>query len=122
MSDYPMLISNKLHSFRNFTLQTIKSMTNLSNLFEWLKISNRPKHLKAGIIIFIIWIGSVLLLTTMTILQAALTGAICVFVAMCAVEYIQKSIGGKWDWLDILAGILLPIIVVLIIYLYGVFK
>lgn len=97
-------------------------MTNLSNLFEWLKISNRPKHLKAGIIIFIIWIGSVLLLTTMTILQATLTGTICVFVAMCAVEYIQKSIGGKWDWLDILAGILLPIIVVLIIYLYGVFK
>lgn len=97
-------------------------MTNLFNLFEWLKISNRPKHFKAGIIIFIIWIGSVFLLTTMTILQAALTGAICVFVAMCAVEYIQKSIGGKWDWLDILAGVLLPIIVVLIIYLYGVFK
>ena len=92
-------------------------MTNLSNLFEWLKISNRPKHLKAGIIIFIIWIGSVLLLTTMTILQATLTGTICVFVAMCAVEYIQKSIGGEWDWLDILAGVLLPIIVVLIIYL-----
>lgn len=66
-------------------------MTNLSNLFEWLKISNRPKHLKAGIIIFIIWIGSVLLLTTMTILQAALTGAICVFVAMCAVEYNSKK-------------------------------
>lgn len=96
-------------------------MTNLSNLFEWLKISNRPKHLKAGIIIFIIWIGSVLLLTTMTILQAALTGAICVFVAMCAVEYIQKH---WWEMglADILAGILLPIIVVLIIYLYGVFK
>jgi uncharacterized membrane protein YqhA len=97
-------------------------MTNLSNLFEWLKISNRPKHLKAGIIIFIIWISSILLLTTMTILQTALTGAICVFVAMCAVEYIQKSIGGKWDWLDILAGIFLPVIAVLIIYLYGVFK
>ena len=24
MSDYPMLISNKLHSFRNFTLQTLR--------------------------------------------------------------------------------------------------
>ncbi len=24
MSDYPMLISNKLHSFRNFSLQTYK--------------------------------------------------------------------------------------------------
>lgn len=76
-------------------------MTNLSNLFEWLKISNRPKHLKAGIIIFIIWIGSVLLLTTMTILQATLTGTICVFVAMCAVEYIQKALvenGTGWTF------------------------
>ena len=97
-------------------------MTNLSNLFEWLKISNRPKQLKAGIIIFIIWIVSVLLLTTMTILQATLTGTICVFVAMCAVEYIQKSIGGEWDWLDILTGVLLPVIAVLIIFMYGVFK
>ena len=25
MSDYPMLISNKLHSFRNFTLQRYKT-------------------------------------------------------------------------------------------------
>ena len=26
MSDYPMLISNKLHSFRNFTLQTYSGL------------------------------------------------------------------------------------------------
>ena len=26
MSDYPMLISNKLHSFRNFTLQDLENM------------------------------------------------------------------------------------------------
>ena len=25
MSDYPMLISNKLHSFRNFVMQTYKN-------------------------------------------------------------------------------------------------
>nr|DAV72952.1 MAG TPA: periplasmic nitrate reductase [Caudoviricetes sp.] len=41
---------------------------------------------------------------------------------MCAVEYIQKSIGGEWDWLDILTGVLLPVIAVLIIFMYGVFK
>ena len=28
MSDYPMLISNKLHSFRNFTIQNYKSLEN----------------------------------------------------------------------------------------------
>ena len=28
MSDYPMLISNKLHSFRNFWLQTYKNPLN----------------------------------------------------------------------------------------------
>ena len=27
MSDYPMLISNKLHSFRNFGIQIIKNHT-----------------------------------------------------------------------------------------------
>ena len=27
MSDYPMLISNKLHSFRNFALQTYGKIT-----------------------------------------------------------------------------------------------
>ena len=29
MSDYPMLISNKLHSFRNFTLQTMRDYIDL---------------------------------------------------------------------------------------------
>lgn len=33
MSDYPMLISNKLHSFRNFSIQ-------IYNLFWFLK--NKP--------------------------------------------------------------------------------
>nr|DAL11499.1 MAG TPA_asm: hypothetical protein [Caudoviricetes sp.] len=46
----------------------------------------------------------------------------CVFVAMCSVEYIQKNIDAEWDWLDVLSGILFPLIVTLIIYLYGVFK
>lgn len=97
-------------------------MTNFSNFFEWLKISNRPKHVKAGIIIFIVWITIVLALTSMSILQAAFTGTMCVFVAMCSVEYIQKNIDAEWDWLDVLSGILFPLIVTLIIYLYGVFK
>ena len=31
MSDYPMLISNKLHSFRNFNLQSYKKSLEKTN-------------------------------------------------------------------------------------------
>ena len=34
MSDYPMLISNKLHSFRNFDLQTYHFYPAVCNLFK----------------------------------------------------------------------------------------
>ena len=76
-------------------------MTNLSNLFEWLKISNRPKTPQSRYHYFyhLDWLSPS---SYHHDYPSALTGAICVFVAMCAVEYIQKSIGGKWDWLDIL--------------------
>ena len=47
MSDYPMLISNKLHSFRNFNLQTYEKLFTLKekkdekyrNLSENAKLS-----------------------------------------------------------------------------------
>ena len=97
-------------------------MTFFSNLFEWLKISNRSKHVKAGIIIFIIWITVVQTLTSMSILQTVFTGTCCVFVAMCSVEYIQKTSGSKWDWLDVLAGILVPGILTLIFWLWILFS
>ena len=32
MSDYPMLISNKLHSFRNFVLQNYNIILNKGNM------------------------------------------------------------------------------------------
>lgn len=35
---------------------------------------------------------------------------------MCAVEYVQKSSGiGKFDWLDILAGMITPLIITIVI-------
>ena len=47
MSDYPMLISNKLHSFRNFAIQIYKRMnetdnsyrTNVNNIGYWFWFS-----------------------------------------------------------------------------------
>ena len=34
MSDYPMLISNKLHSFRNFGLQRYNKMIEILSVME----------------------------------------------------------------------------------------
>ena len=59
MSDYPMLISNKLHSFRNFFLQKYEKRTGIdivtpkfssSRLFQALKLlvsNNETKSFKA---------------------------------------------------------------------------
>lgn len=97
-------------------------MNSVSNLFGWLKISNRPKHLKAGTVIFVLWIVCTMILTDITILQSAFTGLVCVFVAMCSVEYIQKSSGGKWDWIDVLAGILVSATVTLILWILSLWS
>ena len=58
MSDYPMLISNKLHSFRNFTAQKYEKRTGIdivtpkfssSRLFQALKpiVSHRGTNANA---------------------------------------------------------------------------
>ena len=42
MSDYPMLISNKLHSFRNFAVQRyIFSFLDAKNSVAYLTVANR---------------------------------------------------------------------------------
>ena len=43
MSDYPMLISNKLHSFRNFLLQSYLFIRHQSN-FKKLKFNILKNH------------------------------------------------------------------------------
>lgn len=44
MSDYPMLISNKLHSFRNFALQRYITSSNFQALRP--PFSNYERHVK----------------------------------------------------------------------------
>ena len=43
MSDYPMLISNKLHSFRNFSLQSYYYLLNMSVFQALIFISRQLK-------------------------------------------------------------------------------
>lgn len=105
-----------------FECQNVLTMNSVYNLFGWLKVSNRPKHLKVGLVIFVLWVVCTMILTNMTMLQSAFTGLVCVLVAMCSVEYIQKIYGGKWDWLDILAGILVPGIITFLLWIWTLFR
>ena len=52
MSDYPMLISNKLHSFRNFSLQTYKFFIFFKMLSQDIFVASSYKNRK-GILIFL---------------------------------------------------------------------
>ncbi len=45
MSDYPMLISNKLHSFRNFRAQIYQDHTNILEEFLFRKTLDRKQTL-----------------------------------------------------------------------------
>ena len=52
MSDYPMLISNKLHSFRNFDLQTYKFFIFFKMLSQDIFVASSYKNRKV-ILIFL---------------------------------------------------------------------
>lgn len=95
----------------------MKMKEKLQKLFGWVKISNRPKHLVAGTLIFItmmiqgvvldIRIGDVAVMAFSTVLIAALS-----------VEYKDMLWGGKFDWLDVLATVLVPGVIALVASLF----
>lgn len=89
----------------------------MKKFLEWLSTSNRNKHLKCGLILFIancimyllghlLIFGSLSTITLITSIIYVIYAMINVFIPMCAVEYIQTTVGGKWDWLDVLAGMI----------------
>lgn len=99
-------------------------------IFSWLKESNRLSHMYVGFAIYavlmLLAIGVLSCfeqVTDFTGIQGTAIVFTCtflcvmsVFIAMCAVEYVQKVSGvGKWDWLDVLAGMLVPVLLTVII-------
>lgn len=97
--------------------------------FDWLKESNRTSHLYVG---FALWALLMLLgigilsffeqVTDFTDMQGMSIAMVCailsdaaVFIAMCSVEYTQKLCGNKFDWLDVSAGCLAPVIITVVI-------
>lgn len=109
----------------------------MKKLFSWLLVSNRLKHLKAGAIIFICFLMFLCVATSIaahasgmefndaySLLSAAVysvTTLLSTLVAMCSVEYIQTTFQCKWDWLDVLAGCLVPLVFTVIISLAAFF-
>lgn len=76
----------------------------------WLKDSNRPKHMKAGMLVFIAMLAVCLTLVVGLSPSTVIAFVATVIVAV-AVDYKDKLYGNTFDWLDVLATVLLPAIV-----------
>lgn len=80
----------------------------------WMTESNRPEHLWAGLMVFTMSLQFFLLLDLPVVKAAA--GALFVSaVAAATKEYTDYLHGDVFDWLDLLATVLLPFIVTLIL-------
>ena len=72
--------------------------------------SNRWKHLIAGGLIYAVML-SLCFVLNVQYLKGTIIALIATLIPACAVEYKDKLWGGKFDWLDVVATILVPIIV-----------
>ena len=72
--------------------------------------SNRWKHLIAGGLIYAVMLGLCFVLNVQY-LKGTIIALVATLIAACAVEYKDKLWGGKFDWLDVVATILAPVIV-----------
>jgi hypothetical protein len=72
--------------------------------------SNREKHLIAGALIYAVMLGLCFVLNVQYV-KGTIIALIATLIAACAVEYKDKLWGGKFDWLDVVATILVPVIV-----------
>lgn len=88
----------------------------------WLKDSNRPKHMKAGMLVFIAMLAVCLTLGVGLSPSTVIAFVATVIVAV-AVDYKDKLYGNTFDWLDVLATVLLPgLIAVISILIISMFE
>lgn len=72
--------------------------------------SNRGKHLIAGALIYAVVLSLCFVLNVQYV-RGTIIALTATLIAACAVEYKDKLWGGKFDWLDVAATILAPVIV-----------
>ena len=73
----------------------------------WLKDSNRPKHLVGGMLVFLAMI-TVSLTLGISLSPAALVSFVATCLVAVSVDYKDRLYGGKFDWLDVAATVLVP--------------
>lgn len=79
----------------------------LEKLFGWLKNSNRPKHIKYGLAVFIAMLATCLVLGV-TFTRSAIIAFAATAIVAVAVDYKDHLWGGRFDWLDVIATVILP--------------
>ena len=72
--------------------------------------SNREKHLIAGGLIYAV-VLSLCFVLNVQYLKGTTIALTATLITACAVEYKDKLWGGKFDWLDVVATIFVPVIV-----------
>lgn len=88
----------------------------------WLKDSNRPKHMKAGILVFIVML-TVCLTLGVGLSPSTVIAFVSTVIVAVAVDYKDKLYGNTFDWLDVLATVLLPgLIAVISILIISMFE
>lgn len=90
-------------------------MKTIKKVLDWINQSNRDKHFKVGsiaIIALLIFGGIIGLEPTANFINAN----VVIFLLMACVEYKDKLYGNKFDWTDIISGVI-PAVVLDVIYL-----
>ena len=74
--------------------------------------SNRWMHLLAGGVIYVVMMASIVIWTPYAPipLQCCFGATMATLIAMCASEYKDKAKGGVFDWKDIVAGVIVPVV------------
>lgn len=73
----------------------------------WLKDSNRPKHVKCGMLVYIV-VLAICMTLSVALISATVIALVATAIVAMAVDYKDKAHGGKFDWLDVVATVLLP--------------
>lgn len=94
----------------------------INKYLGWLKDSNRSKHMKGGMLVFIVMLAVCLTLGVGLSPSTVIAFVATVIVAV-AVDYKDKLYGNTFDWLDVLATVLLPgLIAVISILIISMFE
>lgn len=83
-------------------------------LYEWLLQSNRLSHVKAGMLIFLLMIVFCFFFLDIKLDKSAIISSMITAITAVSVDYKDKLWGGKFDWLDIVATVLLPCMLTII--------